>query len=350
MLPDEIVFSMDDEPYRWRDVILAAVRRGDWQAVERQARLGAACVRHAADTDDPVPAATLDAAASEFRYARDLITAQSMETWLERWSLSVADWTAYLQRDLLRGRYAGQLDTLAARYPPDDDEAARLALIDAICSGALDRWARTLAARAAVHAGMASATPSTVGNSELADDSTRHSPPGFLFGANRTLLKESADRLDAIEESFDRFSATQLTDRALSDCISQRQLDWIRFDCRMMSFPDEGMAAEAAMLMREDGERFTGVYRVAHVEPREVRVFLDEIDDRIRDRFFGVRAGDLVGPLRLNGEYVVYEIREKLLPKVADPEVRRRAEETVLRLALDHQLDRRVRWHDTPTR
>lgn len=346
MLADEIVFSMDGEPYRWRDVLVAAVRWGDWRTAEQRARHGAACVAHAESTDDPLPSGALDAAGREFRYDRDLITAQSMEEWLGRWGLSVADWSGHLSRELHRARSVASIEHVLARHPIPDQDVTELALIDAICSGALMRWARSLAAHVATHARSGANGPPV--RDALPDAALTRI--AVLIDVDAETLAETDRRLEAVEESYRAFCTAQVNDRALRDYISQRQLDWIQFDCRMLAFPEEGMAAEAALMMREDGEQFTGVYRVAHAEPRAARFFLDEIDDRVRDRFIGARAGDLLGPIHLDDEYVVYEIRKKVLPTTEDPAVRQRAEEGLLKLALDRQLDRQVRWHGTLTR
>src|ERR1700752_1140526 len=102
MLSAERIFAVDGEEYGWCDVVVAAARNGAWATAERRARLGAACVEHAATTGDALAPGTLEAAAREFRYARDLVTAQSMEKWLSGWGLSVKDWTAHLRREANR--------------------------------------------------------------------------------------------------------------------------------------------------------------------------------------------------------------------------------------------------------
>jgi hypothetical protein len=345
MLAEEIVFSMEEEPYRWRDVILAAVRRGDWRAAERRTREGAAATNHAESTDNPLPPEAIDEAGREFRYDRDLVTAQSMEEWLAKRNLSVTDWAGHLERQLERNRWSETLADLVARYPINDEDAARLTLIDVTCSGELRKWAQTLAAHAAVHSRMAPATEATLERSSITPSREVAAVASLLELAGEEVL-ETTRRLEHIEDSFDRFRNAQLTDRALQDFVGQRQLDWVRFDCRIMSFPDEGMAAEAALLLREDDEGFTGVYSVAHAEPRSEKFFLDEIEAPIRDRFLGVRAGDVLGPMRINDEFRLYQIEEKLLPKVDDPEVRKRAEDGVLKAALARQVNQKaVQWH-----
>ena len=349
MLADALVFSVEGESYCWRDVILSAVQRGDWRALERRTRQGAACVKHAEAAGSASPAAALESAGREFRYAHDLVTAQSMEEWLQRHELSVLDWTAYLRRDLQRARWSAHLDDLVARYPLSDEEAIRLTLVEAACSFKLDSWARSLAERAAAHAFVvASANPTGQPAAAPTPDEQAEALQAFPLSVLRdddpAKVQQTARRLQRLEQSLDGFRALLLTERAVQDYVRSRQLDWVRFDCRVMAFPNEGMAAEAALLLREDGEGFTGVYQVAHTEPRAAQFFLDQIDDSMRDHFLGSRPGDLIGPVRLESEYVLYQVEEKVLPTVRDADVRRRAEDGVLNNALGQQSQRRVNW------
>jgi hypothetical protein len=349
MLVDELVFSVEEEPYRWRDVILAAAEAGEWHAAMTRARHGAACVKHAEVTGDPLAPGALDAAGREFRYARDLVTAASMEAWLARWGLSAKDWTGHIRRALQRARWLAMLDVLAERYPLGNDEATRIALIDAVCTGDLFRWARGLAGRAAAARAVA-----TDGSEEPADNLLDERViqealvSATLLGTDTALLEDAMRRIQRVDHSFERFRATHITEPALHDFVGSRQLDWVRFDCRIMAFPEVGMAAEAALLLREDGEGFTGVYSVAHTLPRAAHFFFDEIDGPMRDQFLGAQRGDLVGPVQTGDEYALYLIEEKTLPSARDPRVRARAEEAVLKHALDQQVDRRVHWHVTP--
>ena len=338
MLSDDVVFSVENEDYRWQDVVVAAVRWGEWTIGEHRARQGYAAVKHAEATGDPVSSAALDAASREFRYARDLVTAHSMEQWLLKRDVTARDWTNYLRRDLNRARWPDELDVLVEQYPLSDADAARLTLTDAIFSGGLDRWSRALAARVAAVQGLRRPAPATapIDFPSVVTD---------VISADPSAIHRTARRIQEIDEAFEQFRATQITEPVLREFITTRQLDWVRFDCRSMAFPEEDMAAEAALLLREDGEGFTGVYSVAHTIPQVTRFYSDRLEGSLRDQFMAACTGDLVGPARVNDEYVLYLVQEKVLPTVRDPEVRRRAEEGVLEHALSQQLDHRVRWN-----
>jgi hypothetical protein len=347
MLADELVFSIAGDGYRWRDVVVAAWTRGEWDAVERRSRQGNACVRAAQESGTSLPPGTLETAGHEFRYARELVTAHSMEEWLKAAGLTARDWTAHLRRELHRSHHSPppSLDELATRYPVDDAEAVQMALTDSTCNGEADRWARALAARVAANRTVA----------KVADGATERLTSEHLgavplalaqaVGFDDQTWRAAVRRIGDVERTFARFRSAQLTEQAVESYVASRQLEWIRFDCRIMAFPNEDMASEAALMLRDDGEGFTGVYVAAHTEPRRSRFLFDHLDPTLRDQFLAVQAGDLVGPMHMGDEFVVYLIEKKVLPSSSDPEIRRLAEEGVLGTALKQQVDHHVEWH-----
>ncbi len=347
MLADELVFSIDGDGYRWRDVIVAAWKWGEWDVVDRRARHGNACVRAAQAAGNALPSGALETAGQDFRYARELVTAHSMEQWFQRMGISAREWTAHLRRELHRARHSpSSLDALAEQYPMEAAEAARIAFVDAVCAGDADRWARSLAARVAANRASADrASDNGVGTtSPMRDDAVPAELAGVL-GLDADGWRATARRIGDVDRTFEYFRASHLTDHAVETYVAARQLEWIRFDCRVMAFPKEDMAAEAALLLREDGEGFTGVYRASHTEPRASHFLFDHLEPRLRDQFLGVQAGDLVGPMRAGDEFVLYLIEKKVLPSARDPEIRRLAEDGVLGHALKQQLDHHVEWH-----
>lgn len=148
----EPVFNIGPARYDWADVLLAAHLRGDWPALETQIRQGLACQR-ALDEDDESDGAdqqAVDAAAAEFRYARDLISAEETEAWLAARGLTSEAWLDYIERGVLRAERAEEMHDLVERYPVTDDEVAALTWVEGICSGRPADFARDLAARVVV--------------------------------------------------------------------------------------------------------------------------------------------------------------------------------------------------------
>src|SRR5262245_17083758 len=105
-LLDRPAFSVGSQTYTWADVVLSAHLRGEWAQLEEQTRLGMNLV-HRAEEDESPSEEEIEAAGEEFRYARDLVTAEEMEAWLGRFDLTVESWTDYLERSILRQGWEG---------------------------------------------------------------------------------------------------------------------------------------------------------------------------------------------------------------------------------------------------
>jgi hypothetical protein len=150
--------------------------------------------------------------------------------------------------------------------------------------------------------------------------------------------------LARLEPAFARFRERVLTPGAIRDAISAHHLDWIRLDCRALSFPDHQIAQEALLCMREDGAELAEVGQAARSTVHEARFFLDETDAGSRHAFLSATRGDLLGPLPNNGGFSLFRVHDKVLPSAEDPAVRRRAEQDALNRAVQQEINNRVRW------
>jgi hypothetical protein len=92
------LFDLRDDTYTWQDAVLSALIGGRWNAVERRVREGLACVRHFERAGARAPEAKIEAAAAEFRYERELISADEAEAWLAGLGLDSAAWLAWVRR------------------------------------------------------------------------------------------------------------------------------------------------------------------------------------------------------------------------------------------------------------
>jgi hypothetical protein len=340
-------FAVDERTFTWRDVATAAVLRGDWAALEDRLRRGLALVRRAAQEGNGVSEKELEAAAQEFRYERDLVAAEEMEAWLEGAGLSVEDWMGFIERELLRAR-GDRPDADLTDLGPEDQEVSDGILAEAVCSGALSRFAETLAGHAALaHAsapdekGPPAPSPRDVERAlaEVSGAMARSGPPD-LSPPEAERIAELA-RLSLVFENASRRLATP---PAIRGVIEDRGLDWIRIDVRDLGFEREAAAREALLCLREDGHSLETVAVTAHTAPIDSRLYLEDVDPAARSELLGAGPGDLVGPLRLGETFHLLLVRDKALPSEKDPEVRRRAESYLRRSAVEQEIQARVRW------
>ncbi|MGI8498951.1 MAG: hypothetical protein ACR2OG_15375 [Gemmatimonadaceae bacterium] len=341
------VFAVAGECFAWYEVLLASVRFGDYDSIERDAREGLAVERWADDQNQPPTSEAIAAAAAAFRYERQLVTAREMREWLQALSLSLADWSGFIRRSILRRDHQPRLAALASADPATDEEVTTLLITEGVCSGVLQRSARKLAGRSSAIHGRESSEVSREDEKESPIEASPSltSPLALLLadiGPER--LRAAETRLGLIDRAFQRFRAETITSSAVRERIGAHHLDWIRFHCRTLFFPDREMAREAVLCLRDDSSALDEISASARVRLEDTHVYLEQIDDLARDRFLGARKGELVGPLDREGAFVVYQIVDKVLPSEKDPEIRRRAEDSVLRSVLTREVEERVAW------
>lgn len=187
--------------------------------MEQQARLGLALVQWADESDHSPTESDVDTAGEEFRYERELVTAEEMEAWLERCGLTIEDWMDYIERMVLRKRFAHCPDEVD-EDAVEGDEVRACVLAEAICDGELARFADTLAGHAAVSARAAE---------ENATEGAPHSSRDLETVVERALRTLSDSGLDISdegcrgrmtelarqEEAFRDASRARLTDDAI---------------------------------------------------------------------------------------------------------------------------------------
>jgi hypothetical protein len=319
ILSDRPVFTVDGAVFHWGDVVRHAQATGRWDELQAEARQGLACESHFDTIEDEGAEEAIDEAAAEFRYERELITAEEMEAWLEARGLTPEEWMGSIRRAVLRQLWADDLDDIVAEHPTSDEELEGALRIDLLCSGTR----RTLAEELAVEAAAAAASGAA----------PQDAP------ADRDAL------LASLRQRADRFRQEVTAPETLAREVSSNQMEWIRVDCRAIQFAEDTHAREAALCLTEDGLDFADVAGEADVPIEEVIFYLDQLDPDIRSRFLGATVGDVIGPVAVDAVFTVYQVMAKVMPSIDDPDIQRRAEDRLLARALAAEVNRRVRWH-----
>ena len=349
------LFSVGDTSYIWEDMVLAAYLWGDWVALRRRAGAGLACLRRLDDlgAEDGLDEDEVEAAAAEFRYERDLIAAEDMEAWLDERGLTADGWLEYIRRSLLVEQWAADLEEIQQEYPVGDDEVDEVIVCEAICGGHAAALASRLAARAAVYARTVDEAPDRRDGvpadevkrilAALPADVHERGLPELTPEACRARLEPLA-RIEAV---WQRFAASLVTPPAIRAQLAVHQLDWIRLSVRSLSLRDPDAAREVALCVREDGRDLAEVATEVGADLGEAEWYLDEVDASLRDHLVGAQGGDFLGPLPLDEGYVLVSVIAKQLPSEEDPNVRARAERALLARAVNREVGKRVRWHES---
>jgi len=331
-----IAFRLDGTAFTLADAVLRSALSGQWTAIEAGVRHGAAAEARAAAEGSPLTAAEITAALREFRYERNLIAADEAEAWLSAWDLSTETWKSAIVRRLLRHRWP-ELANHNGPWAPTDEALAARVWADLVCAGTLERLAADLAERAAV--------AGDTWRSVLLDDDVEPAaplPPWVGIAAS----DETVLRVRRMEKAYADRRSRELSDDKVRAAIASRPLDWTRFEAAQLLLPSEPMAAEAALRVREDGDKLADV--AADVgRPLDTWCgFLDGATGSLRSRLLGASEGALIGPLPEEGGHLLIHVVSRRPPRADDPEVWAHAEERVWAEVASRAMEA-VQW-ETP--
>ena len=348
---DRPLFSLGRQSYSRSDVIIAAMLGGDWSRLEDQVRKGLACVkrtRHASPPPIDLQKATVD-----FRYARNLLTVEETEEWLERSGVTFEDWTSYLERSLLRRVWANELERIVVRSVVSDDELRACVYAEAVCSGELGRFAQALAARVAVSeraaasGGDANELPDA---GSMVDERIGVACARLFRQCDRAgdRAQEDAARIAYIahlEATFQTYVRNGINPAAVQSQIEIHRIDWVRVQWRYIVLTEPQAAREAALCVGRDGEPLEDVARRARAVVLADDRLLERIDPPLRDAVLSAKPKDVVGPVAVGDRFHLGIIDSKCMPSVEDPEIRRRAEDALVATLVAGQM-KHVRWHE----
>lgn len=320
------VFRAGSRVFRWEDVVLAAELWGDWNRIKERALQNLAFLAFEdAATGATVSEDDIDKAADDFRYERDLITAEELEHWLSRWHLDTETWLDWIRASLLRDRLPDVVPSAPKETGVRQVESAVLA--EAVCSGELERLARRLAARAAI---------------VEREKERNHAPDEDRRSAGT--LAERREAVAGLELSYQRFREEVLTPDALAARVKARLTDWTRINCSVLRLQAEDAAREAAMAVRQEGVDLGTLAQEIGEATEDGVEFLEETEPEVRDILLSARPGELVGPVSVGDEFVLVSVRAKIPPQPDDPEVLERAESSLLEGLVAREVDNRITW------
>jgi hypothetical protein len=347
------LFTIGNRSYVWEDLVAAACLWGDWPTLEARVRDGLLCLAKQDDLDeddeDALSEDEVEESAAEFRYARDLVAADDLEAWLEQRGLTIDSWLDYIRSTLLLERWADDLEEIREEYEADDDEVAAALPCEAVCSGLAAKLAERLGGRAAIHARAVEEgnPPDETAAAALAaavpDDQLERFLPELKPKARRERVKAVAP----LEAAWRRFAEEVAPPEALRGLITSRRLDWVRVATVSVVAPDEDVAKEIVLCVKEDRRPIEDVAGEAGLSAESVDLWLEDVEEALRDALIGAQSGDVLGPLAWKEGHLVLTVGDKRLPSDDDADVRARAEHALLARTVEREVANRVTWHGT---
>jgi hypothetical protein len=328
-----VAFRRDGASYRLADALLCAALAGEWKVLETEILGGLACELRSEEEGSPLEDGELAEALRAFRYDRNLIAAEEAQEWLDGWELTAEDWSDALERQLLHRRWHAELAEIVDEYELDDEGLAEIAWADLVCSGALETLVQRLAERVAV-VDEADASP-------LVTAATRAAtlPTWLGISADESTVRRLAGIVAVAEER----RRQELSPEKLRAAIAARPLDWTYVDAVRLVLPTEDMAAEAALRVREDGERLDEVGRDVGAAVDRWGGFLETAAADLRARLVSAAEGELLGPMREPAGLALLQVVTRRPPVESDPVVRAHAERYVWNQAAARALEA-IEW------
>jgi hypothetical protein len=340
----ETAFVFDGREVATGEIVLEAVRCGEWAALERELLDGIDRLRELERDGIEIEDADLRPPLVAWRRERRLLAAEDYHAWLAERDLTTEDVSEHLRRRVAVER-TGASDR--RRTDPADSIAAA-AHVEAILSGRLSAWAQRLARRNAArrallarHVGPEPSSAAAV--EELVEDAL--AAPGTDLGAeNAELVRSWAAEVLELDDAWKRLTEAVAQEPAIERCVASHHLDWQRVEWAEATFVREDVAAEAALWVREDGAALASVAAQANGICGEVAAYGYE-QPELASLLLGAQAGDLVGPMATEDGWRLVQLRARTAPDATDPTLRARAIEELLEDALAPHLSGRVEWN-----
>ncbi len=261
------VFQCGGRVFTLADVVAAAKAMGQLDAfrtawLSTQARAAPA----EASGIEPDPA-QIEEATNAFRYARDLVSAEECERWLEQLGLHFEDLVAFSTRRLRAAAVPESTVGTADGTRAQEEDPKTAFEVDLLLGDDFTDWARALAERVA-----------------LAQESGSVPKPGDD-------LRERWDEL----ESLHRATCAGLTGNAERERLLRQ--DWMALtllELELVTFDEPSAAREAECCVRHDGGTLTEVADQNGLCCESVSAFLADLQSPWRSALTVARTGDVV--------------------------------------------------------
>jgi hypothetical protein len=329
---DVIVCACGTHEYTAGDAVDAAVFRGEleekWQAFLRHV----AAEERADELELELDESAISAAAEEFRYRHDLITAEETERWLSNRGLKFEDFSDYFARQYCVGAVDEGLSPERIEYTSAAPELRDLFIAELILSGALEAMTIKLMWRLAARCAGKDPAPDAIAAEERKFLHRIGIEPAQLADWLGEMGRDSQwlDEMLAIEAAYRTHCDTLLLPQARQRELMALRLRLTRFEIELIELESQDAAQEALFCVREDGMSLEEVATEGRYPYQRADFLLEDLPADAQQKYLSVSEGDLLEPMARGDGFEVCRVIRKVEPRLEDPTVKLRIDQRLL--------------------
>jgi hypothetical protein len=329
---DVIVCACGTQEYTARDAIDAAIFRGEledkWQKFLRHV----AAEGRADELELELDESAISAAAEEFRYRHDLITAEETEAWLANRGLTFDDFSDYFARQYCVGAVDEGFSPEQIGYTSAAPELRHLFVADLILSGAIEDMTIKLMWRLAARCAGKESTSEAIAAEKGKFLHRINIEPAQLSHWLEELGRDShwLNEMLAIEAAYGAHCDTLLVPEARQRELMALRLRLTRFEIELIDLESHDAAKEALFCVREDGMSLEEVATEGRYPYRRADLLLEDLPADAQQKYFSGSPGDVLDPMPHGDGFELCRIIKKVEPGLEDPSVKLRVDQRLL--------------------
>jgi hypothetical protein len=327
-----IVCACGTREYTAGDAVDAAIFRGEleekWQAFLRHVAAEGRADELELELDESV----ISAAAEEFRYRHDLITAQETEAWLANRGLTFEDFSDYFARQYCVGAVDEGLSPERIEYTYAAPELRHLFIAELILSGALEDMTVKLMWRLAARCAGQEPTSEAITAEKRKLLHRIGIEPAQLADWLGEMGRDSQwlNEMLAIEAAYLAHCNVLLVPEARQRELMALRLRLTRFEIELIELESHNAAKEALFCVREDGMSLKEVATEGRYPYRCADFLLEDLPADSQQKYLSVSQGDLLEAMPRGDGFELCRVIRKIEPRLEDPTVKLRIDQRLL--------------------
>jgi hypothetical protein len=320
------------QEYTTRDAVDAAFFRGEIEGKWQNFLRHLAAEQRADELELELDESVISAAAEQFRYQHDLITAEETEAWLANRGLTLDDFSDYFARQYCTGAVHEGVCLHEIGYVCAGTELRKLFMAELILSGELEDLTVKLMWRLAARCAEEQPTPEAIAAEERKFWHRMKIQPAQIANCLEELGRDSQwlNEMLMIESAYGNHCDRLLVTEARQRELMSLRLQLTRFEVELIELESRDAAKEALLCARQDGMSLEEVATDERYPYRRAAFLLGELPDDVQQKYLCASCGDVLEPMPHGDGFELCRIISKTEPQPNDPGVKSRLDQRLL--------------------